>query len=102
MCKFWRTLGTSSPMDIVSCRIMILNIRLGLHGSSCNSNAIENTWHKLKEYIQREIKPKTKQELITGIESFWEIVTKDKCKHIRHLRKVIPKIIDVNSAATGY
>ena len=58
---------------------------------------------KLKKYIRQEVKPKTKQELITGIESFWETVTKEKCiKYIRHLRKVIPKIIDVNGAATGY
>ena len=54
-------------------------------------------------YIRREVKPKKKQELITGIESFWVTVTKEKrIKYIRHLRKVIPKIINVNAAATGY
>ena len=75
-----------------------LNIRLGLHGSSCMTtiywwktspesqdvNPIEKMWHKLKEYIRREVKSKTKQELITGTESFWETVTKEKCKYIRH------------------
>ena len=30
-------------------------------------NPIENMWHELKEFIRREIKPKTKQELIDGI-----------------------------------
>ena len=30
-------------------------------------NPIENIWHELKEYIRREIKPKTKDELIQGI-----------------------------------
>ena len=70
---------------------------------SPDANPIENMWHELKEYIRREVKPKTKQELITGIESFWETVTQEKCiRYIRHLRKVIPKIIDVNGEATGY
>ena len=30
-------------------------------------NLIENLWHEMKEYIQKEIKPKTKGELIEGI-----------------------------------
>ena len=56
-------------MDIISCRIMILNIHLGLHGSSgmammfiggrrfqnSFANPIENMLHELKEYIRREI-----------------------------------------------
>ena len=68
-----------------------------------DANPIENIWQELKEYIRQEVKPKMKQELITGIESFWETVAKEKCiKYIRHLRKVVPKIIDVNGAATGY
>ena len=54
-------------------------------------NPIENMWHELKEYIRREVKPKTKEELIDGIEAFWSTVDIDKCrKYIRHLRKVIP------------
>ena len=66
-------------------------------------NPIENLWHELKEYIRREIKPRTKQELIDGIASFWSTVTVTKCrKYIRHLRKVIPKVIEVSGAATGY
>lgn len=66
-------------------------------------NPIENLWHELKEYIRREVKPKTKDELIDGIIEFWSTVDKDKCmKYIRHLTKVIPKVIEVNGAATGY
>jgi hypothetical protein len=30
---------------------------------SPDANAIENLWHELKEYVQREIKPSTKVEL---------------------------------------
>ena len=33
-------------------------------------NPIENMWHELKEYIRREVKPKTKSELVDGIKSF--------------------------------
>ena len=66
-------------------------------------NPIENLWHELKEYIRREVKPKVKQELVDGIRAFWETVDRDKCrKYIRHLRKVLPKVIQVNGCATGY
>ena len=66
-------------------------------------NPIENLWHELKEYIRREAKPKTKEELIEGIKDFWKTVNQEKCaKYIRHLRKVIPKIIEVHGEATGY
>ena len=65
-------------------------------------NPIENLWHKLKEYICREMKPKTKAELIDGIKT-WATVTVEKCiKYIRHLRKVIPRAIELNGDATGY
>ena len=30
-------------------------------------NPIENLWHELKEFIRREVKPTTKDELISGI-----------------------------------
>ena len=66
-------------------------------------NPIENMWHELKEYIRREVKPKTKEELIDGIEAFWFTVDIDKCwKYIRNLHKIIPKVIEVQGAATGY
>ena len=66
-------------------------------------NPIENMWHELKEFMRREVKPKTKQELIDGIISFWETVTIEKCrKCIGHLRKVIPRVLEVDGAATGY
>lgn len=66
-------------------------------------NPIENLWHELKEYIRREIKPKKKQELIDGIQKFWETVSIAKCRrYIQHLRKVIPKVIELEGNATGY
>ena len=49
-------------------------------------NPIENLWHELKEFIRREVKPKTKQELVDGILAFWDTVDKRKCtKYINHL-----------------
>ena len=66
-------------------------------------NRIENLWHKLKEYMQREVKPKNKEELINGIKAFWRTVTPQVCvKYIRHLKKVIPKAIELKGNATGY
>ena len=66
-------------------------------------NPIENLWHELKEYIRREVKPKTKDELISGIKEFWQKVDIQKCrKYIGHSRKVIPKVIEVQGAASGY
>ena len=57
---------------------------------SPDCNPIENLWHELKEYIRREIKPKTKQELTDGIQTFWRTVTIAKCqKYIGHLWKVL-------------
>ena len=70
---------------------------------SPDANPIENLWHELKEFIRREVKPQTKDQLVQGIVDFWRTVDRNKCiKYIRHLRKVIPKIIEVEGAATGY
>ncbi len=66
-------------------------------------NPIENVWHELKEFMRREVKPKTKTELIEGITRFWTTVDREKCcRYIGHLSKVIPKVIDCSGAASGY
>lgn len=66
-------------------------------------NPIENLWHELKDYIRREVKPRSKEELIHGIKAFWATVTVEKCrKYIGHLKKVIPEVIKCDGAATGY
>ena len=70
---------------------------------SPDCNPIENLWHELKEYNRRVIKPKNKDELIEGIKRFWQTVTVEKCvKYIDHLKKVLPKVVEFNGAATGY
>ena len=55
------------------------------------------------KFIRREIKPTTKDELVGGILKFWDTVTVEKCNgYINHLKKVIPKVIELNGSATGY
>ena len=66
-------------------------------------NPIENLWHELKHYIRNTAKPRTKEELLQGIKAFWKTVTAEKCRrYIDHLRKVIPKVLEVKGEATGY
>lgn len=66
-------------------------------------NPIENPWHEPKEYMRREAKPKIKEELIIGTKTFWKTVTPAICaKYIGHLKKVIPKAIELKGTATGY
>ena len=66
-------------------------------------NPIENLWHELKKFIRREVKPTSKEELISGIRAFWETFTAEKCqKYIGHLKKVIPEVIVCEGGATGY
>ena len=68
-----------------------------------DNDPIENLRHELKEHLGREIKPRTKQELIDGISTFWTTVDAHKCsKYIGHLRKVIPKVIKMGGEATAY
>ena len=69
---------------------------------SPDCNPIENLWHEM-EYLRREIKPHTKQQLVDGIQEFWQTVDVVKCtKYIRHLRKVLPCIVQLQGDATGY
>ena len=70
---------------------------------SPDANPIENVWHELKEFMRREVKPRNKSELVDRNLRFWQSMDKTKCqKFIHHLRKVLPKIIELNGAATGY
>ena len=44
-----------------------------------------------------------KQELIDGIQEFWKTVSVAKCRpYIGHLRKVIPRVIELEGSASGY
>lgn len=59
-------------------------------------NPIENLWHELKEFIRS-------QRPIKEIEAFWGSVTVEKGnRYINHLRKVIPRVIELEGQAMGY
>ena len=69
---------------------------------SPDANPIENMWHELKENIRR-VKPRSKEELVGAIKTFWRSVDVAKCKrYIKHLEKVLPRMVELNGAATGY
>ena len=70
---------------------------------SPDANPIKNLWHELKEFIHTEVKSTNKQQLVDGISTSWNIVDGRKCRrYIRHLNKVLPKIIGKGGDATGY
>ena len=66
-------------------------------------NPIENLWHELKCFISKTVKPKTKDELIAGVQAFRATVGVDKCnKYIDHVRTVIPKVIEFGGGPSGH
>ena len=49
-------------------------------------------WHKMREHIEMEVKPRNTVELIKDIEEFWRTVGHANCtKYNVHIRIVIPK-----------
>ena len=65
---------------------------------SPDMNSIENLL-----YVNWEVKPRTKDELVDGMSKFWGTVTVEKCnQYINHLKKVIPRVVELNGEPTGY
>lgn len=70
---------------------------------SPDMNPIELLWHELKTFLRTVVKPMNKQELVAGIEKFWDSVTAEKCRrYIGHLCKVIPAVVEREGRASGY
>lgn len=70
---------------------------------SPDMNPIEMLWHELKSFLRRIVKPKNKEELVEGIQQFWQTVTPEKCqRYIGHLQKVMPEVIRRQGKASGY
>ena len=58
-------------------------------------NPIELLWHELKPFLRNIVKPKSKDELVAGISSFWyDKVNPTKCQtYIVHLHTVLPLVV---------
>ena len=66
-------------------------------------NPVELVWGSLKQYLRNSAKPKNLAELKQGIKQFWRTLMPEVCwKYISHLKKVIPKIIQVEGDPSGY
>jgi len=64
---------------------------------SLDLNPIENMWHELKVYIRREVKPKTKDEVVEGIKELWGLVSGEKCRKYSSGQKKFPFQFRLNS-----
>ena len=66
-------------------------------------NPVENCWGSLKQFLRSSYKPTNLQELIDGVEEFWQSLTPEVCKrYIHHLQKVMRKVVEVNGNPSGY
>lgn len=66
-------------------------------------NPIENIWGSMKNYLQHQYKPRDLDSLVEGISTFWKSLTPKVCDaYIKLLHKVIPRVITVDGAASGY
>ena len=66
-------------------------------------NVIENVWAALKKHVGKE-NPRTRDALAVSVIKFWEShLTKDQCnRYINHIYQVMPKVIEVNGAHSGF
>ena len=66
-------------------------------------NPIENVWGSLKYYLRHQYKPTNLEGVISGVKAFWSTLTPEICrKYIGHLHKVMPKVVELEGAASGY
>ena len=62
--------------------------------SSPDINPIEMVWSDMKRFLQGEVKPRAKDELIQGIKCYWETLTPQKCaKYIELIHKALPVVV---------
>ena len=70
--------------------------------SSPDFNPIECVWGTMKDYLQRVTLPKTKDELMAGIRTFWEQLDADECgKYIDHIHKALPRAVLNHGGSSG-
>ena len=62
---------------------------------SPDMNSIENLWHELKHFLRTVVKYTNKEELVAGIQGFWDTVKPERCRrYISHLKKVLPAVVE--------
>ena len=66
-------------------------------------NPIENVWHQMKHYLRTRVRPKNKEELLSGMKEFWaKAMTPEQCqRYINHVQRVLPKVVAAKGGATG-
>lgn len=66
-------------------------------------NPIELVWGSMKEAIRNSYKPRTLEELESSIKHYWETkLTPAVCtRYIEHIQRVLPRVVEMNGAATG-
>ena len=66
-------------------------------------NRIEILWAEMKNYIRKNIKPLTQEQLVASIKSFWNMVGVSKYnRYINHLNKVLPIVVEREGRASGH
>ena len=66
-------------------------------------NPIENIWGSLKRFLRNHHKPHNEATLIEGIQLFWKTLTHKYAENVKHIQKVIPKVIEEDGGGpSGY
>ena len=90
-------------MTLVVLLRVFFQTTMSIGGGHLQSLPIENVWGSLKYYLRHQVKPTNQETLVKGISDYWQTLTPDSCtKYISHLKKVIPKVVSVMGAASGY
>ena len=64
---------------------------------------VENVWGLLKYYLRHQYKPNNLEGIITGVKVFWTTLFPEVCsKYIGHVHTVMPKVVQLQGAASGY
>ena len=71
--------------------------------ASPDINAVENVWSTMKQYLEKTVKPRKKEELVNGIVDFWKSLTAEQCaRYIDHVHRVLPVIVLNDGAPSGF
>ena len=71
--------------------------------SSPDINVLENVWSALKHYLETQVKPQKKDELVNGIKDFWDSLSASQCgRYIDHIHKVLPYVVLNDEGPSGF